>query len=602
MCGIAGFSGDDLRGLIPAMSQSMRHRGPDDKGEFHHPDGVSMAMRRLSIRDLEGGHQPMQSADGQTTLVFNGEIFNSAELRSEYESRGFSFGTEDSDTEVVLASYVVDGEDGIKKLNGMFAFVIHDARKKILFGGRDRFGIKPLHYSMAPGRFAFASEIKSLLLVPWVPNQLDAQSLSDFLSFGYVSEPQRTAYARIHRLPAATAFRYDYELHSIKFREYWAPQFPVEISEESEGSNEEVRQALQSATRRWLQSDVEVGFSLSGGLDSTSLLGLAGSGQRFKTYSLGFEEEWADDERLIAREVSKHFGSDHRELVLSGTDVAQGLPAMVSSLDEPYAGGLPSWFIFQAMSAEVKVAVTGTGGDELFGNYGKALAYRASSSQVRRLARNLRTSGSVSDVKSPFAFLYPLAIRQSLKKKLLSRDFLDQVEPAERILRNHHSSNRSLPIEQSIARFDLGHQLPNEFLMMTDRFSMAHSIEARTPFLDGDFFSLVSRMPMPRSRDPKHLLRSAVDGVVPRVVLDAPKRGFVLPLTRWLRGPLQPLVTDLLSPSSLNQFSVLAPEGVSLLWKRFADGRDDLTQIVWTLFMLQFWLQHAGNKPSTPQQ
>ncbi len=352
------------------------HRGPDDQGSFHDTEArLSMAMRRLlSIIDLAGGHQPMVSDDGRFALVYNGEIYNAPELRRRLEIAGDRFVTDHSDTEVLLRLLQREGIDALPKLNGMFAFAFFDRKAGRLLCARDRMGIKPFYYTLKKGRFAFASELKSLLALPFVGRDVDRQSLFHYLSLLYVPG-ERSIIDGVLRLPPAHYLDYDLASGRCHVDCWWRLRFEPDNGVAAEEWLRAYPRGVDGAVRRWSMSDVPIGASLSGGLDSSAIVAVARTQVMTRTFSLGFdgvgEAKW--NELPLAHRVAERWDTQHEEIVLQPEALLDDLKPMVAALDEPYAGGLPSWSVFKLMGRSVKVGLTGTGGDELFGNYGKWL-------------------------------------------------------------------------------------------------------------------------------------------------------------------------------------------------------------------------------------
>jgi asparagine synthase (glutamine-hydrolysing) len=475
MCGIAGVVGAPDRGLLERLAGSLHHRGPDGGGVAL--DGeVGLVARRLAILDLAGGEQPMRSADGALTIVFNGEIFNAPELRAELEAEGARFASDHSDTEVVLAGYERHGRDYLARLNGFFAFAIWDTRRRLLFGAVDRLGIKPLYLTERAGGLAFASELKTLLLVPGVERELDPQSLFHYLSLRYVPGP-RTILAGVQRLPPGHSFAFDLAARRLEVAQWWSLGFD---RDGGGGWPEQLREQLARSARGWTLSDVPYAVSLSGGLDSSALVGLlAESGARVSTYSLGFGS--GDDELPLARALAEKWDTDHHELVVDADDLLDDLLAMVWALDEPYGGGLPSWYVFRFMSEGVKVGLTGTGGDELFGNYRRFVPFESG-----RLARF--RADDVRRYHFEPSYYFTDAEKRALLLQAPERDTADLLQAVWDVAGGATTRDRVMAL-------DVRTQLPDEFLFMTDRFSMAHSLEARTPFLDHELVELVSSIP-----------------------------------------------------------------------------------------------------------
>jgi asparagine synthase (glutamine-hydrolysing) len=599
MCGIVGFTGMRDEALLHAMNERQLHRGPDDGGTyFDSSDGVSLAMRRLSILDLAGGHQPMASADGEICIVYNGEIMNAPALRAQLEAGGSRFVTNHCDTEVLLHLYARDGERMLEHLNGMFAFVIHDRRRRRLFGARDHFGIKPLYYALVGERFAFASELKSLELMPNVDLALSPAALSLYLSFQCVPSPL-TIHAGVRKLPAAHSFTFDLERRELSIARYWRP---------SPGSNGSagmsrpelvalVREELEAGVDRWMLSDVPVACSLSGGIDSSALIGLmaARTSARIPTYSLGFADAPHLDERSLAQQVARRWNTEHHEIVLGSDDLLNDLDPMIESLDEPYAGGLPSWFVFKRMAGEVKVCITGTGGDELFGNYGKWRPFESPWRRLRVAAGLARTRpGWLSDwARFPRGSLYPMYFRECDKRAgLLNENWLCAGHSAEEWVESAWQAGAPTTGRDGVRIVDLQIQLPDEFLHMTDRFSMAHSVEARPPFLDRVLAEKLMSVPAAARIGSGHLksvLIEAVHDLLPSQLLAAPKKGFVLPMRGWLAGKLRKQVEHFLGVDYLRRQGIFDERINARLVRPHLAGRADKSWQIWTLLMFQLW-------------
>jgi asparagine synthase (glutamine-hydrolysing) len=625
MCGIVGLVGRHDPGLLAPMNALLRHRGPDDEGWLSDPGGgVSLAMRRLSILDLDHGHQPMRNEDGTVWVVFNGEIYNSPELRLGLEARGHRFLTKNSDTEVLVHLWEEQGEALLGELNGMYAFVLYDARRKRLFGARDPAGIKPLYYWQAPNRFAFASELKSLLLVPGVTREIDFASLDHYLTLLYVPG-ERSIVRGVRRLPPAHCFTYDVATGELAVRRYWQPDFTPRPGRSVAEWAEALRDQLRRSLRRWVLADVPVGCSLSGGIDSASLVGiLAETGYRpLRTYSLGFagpgEAPW--DELTLARQVAERWGTEHHEVVLEPEALLGALVEMVWSLDEPYGGGLPSWYVFREMRRHVKVALTGTGGDELFGNYGKFRVYethpaarqglawrraarrwpaaaRAAEGALRLAARGplrprlLARHGRLTRPFGEFYYAGRLYFADAVKPELLQAAAGREAGATGAYLQALFDAAPTGDVRNGVLAVDFGTQLAEEFLLMTDRFSMAHSLEARTPYLDRELVDVVLSIP-PDVRtapgDLKYLFKRAVADLLPGAVLAGPKRGFVIPIEPWLRGRLRPLAERLLAPERLARQGIFRPELYHRYVAPHVRGEASCTWQVWAALMFQLW-------------
>jgi asparagine synthase (glutamine-hydrolysing) len=582
MCGITALHDPAGGHAIEAANARLRHRGPDDAGVFSDAAaGVTLAMRRLAIIDLAGGHQPMSTPDGRFTIVYNGELYNAPGLRADLEAAGERFATDHSDTEVVLRLYAREGEASLARLNGMFAFAVYDAARRTLFCARDHAGIKPLYYFQGGGRFALASELKALLALPFVPRELERGALWDYMSLMYVPGEQ-SAIRGVRRLPAGHCLTYAVDTRQLAVRRWYEPRIGDGPRRPREEWRSRIRAELEAAVQRWTLSDVPLACSLSGGLDSSAIVGLlAAGGKAPATFSVGFsgegEEAW--NELPLARKVAEKWGTRHHELVLDPKALLEDLPRMAWHLDEPYAGGLPSWLVFKEMARSVKVGLTGTGGDELFGNYGKWRELEPRWWSRRKV--------DAKAFRSRFFERYYYLSDEDKRRFVLQGN-----GDTGGALFTRFAGAAGTSIRDRVAHVDLATQLPEEFLMMTDRFSMAHSLEARTPFLDRRLMELVLSVPADQRtsrQDLKGLLREAVADVLPPELLSAGKRGFVIPLTLWLRGRLRPIVSRLLAPERLARQGLFRAEFHERYVRPHVEGREDHTQVVWAALMFQVW-------------
>ena len=599
MCGIVGLIGPQENDWLTRMNRVQKHRGPDDSGEFRDPASlVSLAMSRLSIVDLTEGHQPMIDQTRDRVVVFNGEIFNAPSLRADLEQQGYRFFTKNSDTECLLYLFDRYGSRMVDHLNGMFAFVIFDRRSGRIFGARDHCGIKPFYWYHGKGRLAFASEIKSLLALPFVPVEVDPQSVHHYLTFQF-TPPPRTAFHQINKLPAGHFFSYEVASGKLHLERYWRPPtassqpLPTPIAEPAK----EVRRLLEDSVQRWLMSDVPIGCSLSGGLDSTAVVGLMASLgiDPISTWTLGFDDAEARDldERDLARSVARRYGTKHHEIVVRSETLLDDLDKMVNHLDEPYAGGLPSWFVFREMSKEVKVAMTGSGGDELFGNYGKWRAFSPYTPGLMSQAyRRIMSHGWREWWFHPHGTLYHGYFGEIEKNNLWAPGISDRFRSSPALIEDLWRETRSTDPREAVPAIDFQLQLPEEFLLMTDRFSMAWSIEARTPFLDRQLVDFVLRLPPDIRTSPRNLkvlFREAISDLLPPELLQARKRGFVLPTGKWLQGRLRPLVEELLGPAMLKKQGLFSERVYHEIVLPHLNSTRNNDWQVWTLFMFQLW-------------
>ncbi|HEX6227840.1 MAG TPA: asparagine synthase (glutamine-hydrolyzing) [Solirubrobacterales bacterium] len=615
MCGICGIVAavgsepPDL-GVVERMSRRLAHRGPDSDGLFH--DGpAALAARRLSIIDLEGGSQPIANEDGSVVVVQNGEIYNYRELRRELERRGHSFRTA-SDTEVLVHAYEEHGDEFVERLRGMFAVAVWDSARERLLLGRDRFGIKPLFYRVAGGTISFASELKSMLEQPDFSREIDPRAVAAYLAFNSIPAPL-TIFAEARKLhPGCTLA---WEGGSISLRRYARPR-PVPAERARRGParslSGELLEALRDSTRAHLVADVPVGVLLSGGVDSAGLTALAAGevGEPLKTFSIGFEES-GFDELERARLVAECYGSDHHELVLR-PDAAELLPKLVEAFDEPFgdSSAVPTYLVSELAAGEVKVALSGEGGDELFGGYytyvADLLAPRLG--RLAALAAPLVEALPSSNAKVSFDYKAKRFVRAarlpalerhhawkeifppSLRVSLLGGGEPDW-DPVD-LYRERYSETLGAEPLARLQDVDLGIYLVDDLLVKTDRSSMAHSLELRVPYLDRRVADLALSLATPlkvRGLAKKRLLRRALAPLLPKEILRGPKQGFSIPLAAWLRGPLEPFAREVLSPAVLDRQGCLDPAVVTPLIDRHCSGREDLSRQLWGLMAFTLW-------------
>lgn len=593
MCGIVGTVKYRDKEILHKMNEIQVHRGPDSEGIFWSEELlVGLAMRRLSIVDLENGTQPMYNENKRCALVFNGEIFNADILRKELLEKGHTFVTVSSDTEVLVHLYEEYGTDMLNYLNGMFAFAICDLDKKQIFVARDQMGIKPLHYIFDGSKFAFASEMKSLTGVGLSQKKIDENALWQYLSFQCVPAPM-TIYEDIKILPAAHYMLFDMETAELKIEKYWDC---IENRKKYEGSAEElslfVRKQVEEAVERWTMSDVPLACSLSGGLDSTIIAAIVSRKRELHTYSLGFENESEFDERGLAKLVAQKCGTRHTEIVLTPDELLKDFGKMIKSMDTPYGGGVPSWFVFREISGNEKVAFNGTGGDELFGNYSKWLRYEHPLERYKQTKHFLQIGEKKTEfVLHPNGTIYHKYMTEGMKSRVVNKPY-------------HGIINTNTWIEKTwrecpsgrwrdrIPYVDFKIQLPEEFLMMLDRFSMNFSVEARVPFLDRELVENILGIPAQlrtKKYNAKYLLKEAFGDMLPKELLSFPKSGFAIPQNAWLKNELKEMVVDMCTGTTIKQQGLFSADLEKQLIRPFYNGRNDLTLLVWTVLMFQRW-------------
>ena len=598
------------------MSATLVHRGPDSSGEFS-DEGVALAARRLSIIDLETGDQPVANENGTVHVVQNGEIYNYRELRRELERAGHSFRTQ-GDTEVLLHLYEEHGDRFAERLRGMFAIAIWDASHRRLLLARDRFGIKPLYYRHADNELAFASELRAL-----PRGEIDLDALEAFLAFNSIPAPL-TIFREIRKLPPGHLLIW--EDGRLELRRFARPAPLEELREDEEAELvEELRSRLRDSVRAHLVSDVPVGVLLSGGVDSAFLAALAAeeSSEPLRTFSIGFEER-SFDELAGARLVAERYGTQHQELVLR-PDAALLLPALADAFDEPFAdsSALPTYLVSQLAANDVKVALSGEGGDELFGGYytyaADLLAERVGG--LARLARPLVERLPTSSSRASFDYKakrfvrashLPLLERHHGWKEIFSPELRAELtgrrsafDPVD-ILRRRYRETEGADELARLQDVDLGIYLADDLLVKTDRASMAHSLEARVPYLDTVVTNLALALPTRhkiRGLSKKVLLRKAAAPLLPREIVHGKKRGFSIPAAAWLRGELEPFARQTLSRETLERQGFFHPDVVTRLLDDHVAGREDRSRQLWGLLAFTLWHEcHVERAPQVPSR
>ncbi|MGZ4357190.1 MAG: asparagine synthase (glutamine-hydrolyzing) [Gaiellaceae bacterium] len=616
ICGIASTNGSGITDRVAAMSATLVHRGPDSSGEFS-DQGVALAARRLSIIDLETGDQPVANENETVHVIQNGEIYNYRELRRELERAGHSFRTQ-GDTEVLLHLYEEHGDRFAERLRGMFAAAIWDASHRRLVLARDRFGIKPLYYRHADNELAFASELRAL-----PRGEIDLDALEAFLAFNSIPAPL-TIFREVRKLPPGHLLIWEDGRHEL--RRFARPAPLEELREDEEAELvEELRSRLRDSVRAHLVSDVPVGVLLSGGVDSAFLAALAAeeSAEPLRTFSIGFEER-SFDELAGARLVAERYGTQHQELVLR-PDAALLLPALADAFDEPFAdsSALPTYLVSQLAANDVKVALSGEGGDELFGGYytyaADLLAERVGG--LARLARPLVERLPTSSSKASFDYKAKRFVRAahlpSLErhhgwKEIFSPELRAELtgrssafDPVD-ILRDRYRETEGADELARLQDVDLGVYLVDDLLVKTDRASMAHSLEARVPYLDTVVTNLALALPTRhkiRGLSKKVLLRKAAAPLLPREIVHGKKRGFSIPAAAWLRGELEPFARETLSRETLHRQGYFHADVVARLLDDHIAGREDRSRQLWGLLAFTLWHErHVERAPQVPSR
>jgi asparagine synthase (glutamine-hydrolysing) len=620
MCGICGITWARSETppsprLIEAMNRTLQHRGPDDEG-YYHGSQAHIGMRRLSIIDLETGDQPLCNEDGTLWLVFNGELYNYRQLRHQLQQTGHQFRS-NSDSEVVLHAYEAWGVDCLQRFNGMFAFALWDDRERRLWLARDRLGIKPLYYWSDGRSLVFGSELKAVIANPSVPAELDVVALDQLLTLEYIPAP-RTLFEGICKLPAGHWL--SFAQGRLRLQSYWEPA-PGPIPAGANEQVERLRELIASAVQMQMVSDVPLGALLSGGIDSSTVVAFMNrqGTAPVPTFSIGFKEA-TYNELPYARMVAQQFGAEHHVEVIQShaVDLAEQL---VRHMDEPLADFsiFPTYLVSQLARRSVKVALSGDGGDELFGGYDTYVAQ-----QMSRYYRWLPESLRHSYLPALLARARPRPAKKGLVNKAKRfveggalpghlqhtrwMIFLGEEEGKRlyqpQLYRALNGNGATLVLEryfQQVSHLDALSQqqyvdiktyLADDILTKVDRMSMAVSLEVRVPLLDHRIVEFALALPASqklRHGQTKLILRRAMQGILPQAVLQKPKEGFSIPLKHWLRGPLRPMMTDLLSADSVRRRNYFVPRTVAQWMAEHLDGRANHSHRLWALMVLELW-------------
>jgi asparagine synthase (glutamine-hydrolysing) len=617
MCGIAGFVGetgfglDERREVLGRMLRSIAHRGPDDEGLLVEGE-AAVGMRRLSIIDLAGGHQPLSGCDPRLSIVFNGEVYNFRELKQDLEARGHTFKTH-SDTEAIVHAFEEYGPRCVERLRGMFGLALWDARDGSIFVARDRVGKKPLYYTRTPrGALVFGSELKCLLAHPEVGRETSPEALDAYLTWGYVPDPL-SVFKGIEKLPPGHYLTF--KGGELKVEGYW--DFPQEEggSGREEDYLEELRELLDEAVRVRLVADVPLGAFLSGGVDSSAVVGLMArnSDRPVKTFSIGFNED-SYDELKYARVAARHFQTEHHEFVVT-PDICSVVDELAWHFDEPFAdpSAIPTYVVSKLARSHVKVVLSGDGGDELFAGYTRYVIDRRRGG-FERLPRFVREG-----LMQPAARLMPHGARgrnfihdvaydalerylesvsvytRLMKTELYTEEFRRLAGDESRAPAAFRATASASPSGDALDRLlylDSKTYLPGDILTKVDRMSMAASLEARTPLLDHKLIEFVGRIPSSlkmKGLVTKHIFKQAVRGLVPSEILDRPKQGFGVPIEQWINRQLRDRVRGTLTEARTLGRGVTDPDYVALLLDEHEGGRRDHSARLWALFMLELW-------------
>lgn len=651
MCGFAGFWDEqarvnkaELESRALSMANTLRHRGPDSYGVWAQAEaGLAFGHRRLAILDLSpAGHQPMCSPSGRFVLVYNGEVYNCAELRSELlrENGTLSFRGH-SDTEVMLAAFEAWGLDpALKRMNGMFAFALWDRQRRELFLARDRMGEKPLYYGWVKNVFLFGSELKALRAYPTFDAEIDRDALASYLRFDCVPAPF-SIYKNISKLQPGCFLRL--RKGNLHIREYWSLRSSVMrgLSEPFPGcvqeAEEELDGLLRDAVKLRMHADVPLGAFLSGGIDSSLVVALmqAQSSEGVRTFSIGFHDEECDEAK-DAQRVARHLGTDHTELYVTSADAMRMIDSLPEIYDEPFADSsqIPTLLVSELARRQVTVSLSGDGGDEIFGGYNRYTwgdrvwrYFERATPTARRLAASAIRAAGPRYWDAAFRLARPVlpkAWRQRLPGYKLHKiaTLLTSADPEEmyaRMASRWFEPERALrgarklaPLamvdHQQLALSDFAQQamyldaltfLPNDILVKVDRATMAFSLEGRIPYLDHRVVEFAWRLPVQlkvRPNQGKWILRQVLYRYVPGKLIERPKMGFGIPLDLWLRGPLRDWAEALLEPQLLEQAGFFNAPVVRQIWKEHLSGRGAWHYHIWDVLMFQLWLRHQNSE------
>lgn len=616
MCGIAGYYGKGNEDVLIQMTSKLKYRGPDDSGFFANKQ-IGLGHTRLSIIDLSpAGHQPMSNEKKNIWIVFNGEIYNFQKLREDLIQKGYKFKSS-TDTEVIIYLYQEYGENVFSKLDGMFAIAIYDNRKEKMILARDRMGKKPLYWSLQNNTLIFGSELKALMAHPEFKKELSLDALNKYLFYEYIPTPQ-TIFKNTHKLEPGTSLTFDGK--SIDKRTFWDIKFASQNIKEAEAIAC-LDKEINDAVKKRLVSDAPLGIFLSGGIDSSTICYYAqkNSQKKIKTFSIGFSEK-SFDESKYAREVAQFLGTEHHEEILDIKKCVDIIPEIFSTLDEPMADAsiIPTYLLSKFAHQEIKVALGGDGGDELFMGYDTFIAERfaplyemtpkLTKKIISQMVNHLPTSFSnisldfkakkfltgFSDKKEYRHHLWLGSFNRESRKELFSENVWQKLEDNNEfdIIDKYLGKSSTRDYKQQLILLYLRTYLMDDILVKTDRASMFNSLEVRTPLLDHRLVNFVNSLPSDykiKGSDTKYILKQLMKDKLPKNILSRKKKGFGMPVADWLSQDLKPLVLDLLSEERIRKQGLFNHEYIKkLLNDHFTHKKDNRKQL-WTLLVFQMW-------------
>lgn len=621
MCGICGIVNINKapieKGIVKAMTQAMVHRGPDDEGIYSAP-GVCLGHRRLSIIDLsDAGHQPLSNEDKTIWVILNGEIYNYRDLRVDLEKKGHIFRS-NSDTEVLVHLYEEKGQDCVKSLVGMYAFAIWDEKEELLLLARDRIGKKPLLYTYINGNFCFASEFFALLKSNLIKKEINLEALDYYLTFGYIPAPL-TIYKDVFKLMPAHILKF--KDGQVKTQRYWQPDYERKIKISEGEAEREILKLLLDAVRIRLYSDVPLGVFLSGGIDSSMIVGLMSQvyNQKIKTFSIGFDESDYNELRY-ARNIAKHFDTEHNEFIVR-PKALEVLPTLIERYGEPYADPscIPTYYVSKMSKQYVTVVLNGDGGDELFAGYERyrAMVYSrildvlpavlrkslsslflnaiSESTDGRKLVRRVRRFFEAASLPIHKRYMKWIGVfDDELKSQIYSRDFITSADnfTTGEFFRDCLSDSNELGLIDRLLKLDTLTYLPDDLLVKVDITSMANALEARSPFLDHRLIEFVVSLPSNyklRGLTQKYIMKKIATKIIPKENIYRTKQGFGVPIGQWFRGELKDYLCDNLLSSGFLKRGYFKSTATREMVEQHLSNKKDYGFQLWTLLMFELW-------------
>lgn len=622
MCGICGIYNNDQKSVdessLRQMCDVMKYRGPDEEG-YYTDVNVGLGMRRLKIIDLHTGTQPIHNEDKSIWIVFNGEIYNFLTLRKDLEKKGHSFYTH-SDTETIIHLYEELGDDCVNELNGMFSFAIWDQNSNKLLLARDRLGIKPLYYYSKNGNLIFGSEIKCILQSGYYSSEIDYQSVDNYLTYLYIPAP-KSIFKEINKLLPGHILLWQND--EVKIQKYWELEYKIETGNSADFYSEGFLERFRKAVKKRLISDVPLGALLSGGIDSSAIVAVMSeySDKPVETFCIGYGEEGGYyDEREFAKAVANKFSTNHHEFIVK-PNITKLIPEIIQHFDEPFADSstIPNYYVSKMTKQYVTVALSGLGGDEIVGGYERYLGilllkyykllpkgFRENIIErlVKRLpdskkgkrfierAKRFVNTGVLPIDEAYYSYVSSFNLKQ--KKEIYSNEFNNKIklENSKLIFDNYFFQDQNLDVLNKILFADLKMYLPDDLLTLTDRMSMAHSLEIRVPFIDHELVEFMATVPPElkiKGVTKKYLLKKAFKNILPDEILNRKKQGFTAPLTVWFRNELNTYVKEIISEERIKKVGYFKWNKIEEILNQHLAGRENYHSQIWALLIFLNW-------------